>query len=168
MASQRDILGSLSGFRSAVGKRVLGLTSQLAAASPTMVDGLPIYNLSHPAGGRAAEPGRSLGAGGDSGDILANEDDGCSYVTVGDATVVIQSGPSPPVFDDPRSKGGVSRDWGVIFDVYREDYASKVIPAAADPSRLTLMCIQSLRMTHTFFIKVHPCHCKMCRNLYPA
>jgi hypothetical protein len=153
-------------MRSAVGKRVLGLTNRLAAASPTMVDGLPIYDLSHPAGGEAAEPGRSSGVGGSSGDILASEDGGGAYVTVGDATVVIQSGPSPPVFEDPRSKGGVSRDWGIIFDVYREDYASKVIPAAANTCRLTLMRISSLGMIHAVFITICPCHCKMCRNLH--
>lgn len=131
MASQRDILGSLSGMRSAFGKRVQGFTNRLAA-SPTMVDGLPIYDLSHPAGA-AAEPGHP--GGGNSGDLLANEDvGGGAYVTVGDATVVMQSGPSPPVYDDPRSKGGVSRDWGIIFDVYREDYASKVISAKAHPA----------------------------------
>jgi hypothetical protein len=44
--------------------------------------------------------------------------------TSDDATVVIQLSPSPPVVDN--HKGGVSRDWSLIFEVVRDEYKEKV------------------------------------------
>lgn len=49
-----------------------------------------------------------------------------SLCAVDDATITIQPAPSPPVQDVPWDRGGVSRDWSVIFEVFRDEYKAQV------------------------------------------